>query len=83
MTRKEYAMSEISKQVNKFFNEATKKEVEDLKDNILISEHLKTVLEMKYIEGYDINYIAYKTGYSKGKIESDLRKLRKKIAKLI
>jgi len=76
-------MSEISKQVNRFFNEATKKEVNELTDNILISEHLKNVLEMRYIKGYDINYIAYQTGYSKGKIESDLRKLRKKIAKLI
>ena len=76
-------MSELSKEVNRFFNEATRKEVEELKDNILISEHLKTVLEMRYIEGKDINYIAYKTGYSKGKIEADLRKLRKKISKII
>ena len=76
-------MSELSKQVNKFFNEATKSEVNDLKDNILISEHLKQVLEMRYIEGKDINFIAYTTGYSKGKIEADLRKLRKKISKLI
>lgn len=76
-------MSELSKQVNKFFNDATKKEVEDLKDNILISEHQRKVLEMRYIEGKDINYIAYETGYSKGKIEADLRKIRKKISKLI
>lgn len=76
-------MSELSKQVNKFFNDATKKEVEHLKDNILISEHQRKVLEMRYIEGKDINYIAYETGYSKGKIEADLRKIRKKISKLI
>lgn len=76
-------MSELSKQVNKFFNEATKKDVDNLKENILISEHLKKVLEMRYIEGRDINYIAYITGYSKGKIEADLRKIRKKISKII
>ena len=76
-------MSELSKQVNRFFNEATKKEVDNLKQSILISEHLKKVLEMRYIEGKDIDYIAYVTGYSKSKIEADLRKLRKKISKII
>ena len=76
-------MSELSRQVNKFFNEASKNEVENLIDNILMTDHLKRVFEMKYIEGKDINFIAYKTGYSKGKIEADLRKIRKKISKII
>ena len=76
-------MSELSKKVNRYFDEATKSDVNKLKEDILISEHLKRVLELRYIEGRDINYIAYITGYSKGKIEADLRKLRKKISKLI
>ena len=76
-------MSELSKQVNNFFNEATKSDVDKLKDNMIISDHLKQVLEMRYIQGKDINYIAYVTGYSKGKIEADLRKIRKKISKII
>lgn len=76
-------MSELSKQVNRFFNSATKTEVENLKQELLVTEHQKKVLEMKYIEGKDIDFIAYTTGYSKGKIESDLRRIRKKIAKLL
>lgn len=76
-------MSELSKQVNNFFSEATKSEVIDLLDKIYINEHEKKVLLMRYTEGYDINYIAYKTGYSRGKIEADLRKIRKKLSKLI
>lgn len=76
-------MSELSKQVNRYFDEATKAEVDKLKEDILISEHLRRVLELRYIEGKDINYIAYITGYSKGKIEADLRKIRKKISKII
>ena len=76
-------MSELSKQINKFFNEATKTEVENVQKELLITEHLKKVLEMKYIEGRDIEYIAYVTGYSRGKIEADLRRIRKKIAKLL
>lgn len=76
-------MSELSKRVNQFFNFTPKSEVNKIKDNIIISEHLKQVLEMRYIEGKDIEYIAYKTGYSRSKIEADLRKLRKKIEPLI
>lgn len=76
-------MSELSKKVNQFFNFTPKSEINKVKDNIVISEHLKHVLEMRYIEGKDIDYIAFKTGYSRGKIEADLRKLRKKIEPLI
>lgn len=76
-------MSEISKRVNNFFKVATKSEVKKIKDNIYISSHLNDVLEMFYLQGKDIDYIAFKTGYSRGKIESDLRLLRKKINPLI
>lgn len=76
-------MSELSKRVNEFFSCATKAEVKEIKDNIYISEHLNNVFEMFYIQKKTVDYIAYKTGYSKGKIESDLRLLRKKLSKLI
>lgn len=76
-------MSELSKKVNQFFNFTPKSQINKIKDDMIISEHLKQVLEMKYIEGKDIDYIAFKTGYSRGKIEADLRKIRKKIEKLI
>ncbi len=76
-------MSELSKKVNEFFNFTPKSEIEKVKSNMVISDHLLQVLEMRYIQGKDIDYIAYKTGYSRGKIEADLRKIRKKIEKLI
>ena len=76
-------MSELSKKINKFFNFTPKNEIDKVKDNIIISEHLQKVLQMRYIEGKDIDYIAFKTGYSRGKIEADLRKIRKKIEPLI
>lgn len=76
-------MSELSKKVNEFFNFTPKSEIEKVKNDMIISEHLMTVLEMRYIQGKDIDYIAYKTGYSRGKIEADLRKIRKKIERLI
>lgn len=76
-------MSELSKKVNAFFNFTPKSEIEKVKNDMLISEHLLEVLQMRYIEGKDIEFIAYKTGYSRGKIEADLRKIRKKMEKLI
>jgi hypothetical protein len=76
-------MSELSKRVNEFFKSATRNEVKQVKDNIYISEHLNTVFEMFYIQKQDIEFIAFKTGYSRGKIEADLRLLRKKLSKLI
>ena len=76
-------MSDLSKKVNRFFKFATKPEVMKVKDNIYISKHLNEVFEMFYLQGKDIDYIAFKTGYSRGKIEADLRLLRKKIEPLI
>lgn len=76
-------MSELSKKVNKFFNFSPKSEIEKVTSNMLVTEHLKKVFEMRYFEGKDIDYIAYVTGYSKGKIEADLRKIRKKLEPLI
>lgn len=76
-------MSELSKKVNEFFSSATRSEVKQIKDNIYISEHLNDVFEMFYLQRKTVDYIAYKTGYSKGKIESDLRLIRKKLSKLI
>ena len=76
-------MSELSKKTNKFFSDITRPELNQLLETIILDTHLKKVVEMRYIEGKDINYIAYETGYSKGKIESDLRKIRKKISKIM
>lgn len=75
-------MSELSKRTNEFFSNITQPELDELLKTIILNPHLKQVLEMRYIDGKDINYIAYETGYSKSKIEADLRKIRKKISKL-
>lgn len=76
-------MSELSKRINQFFREATRQEVKVVKDNIYISEHLEQVFNMFYLEKKDIDFIAYKTGWSRGKIEADLRLIRSKISKII
>lgn len=76
-------MSELSKRVNEFFRFATKSEVTKIKDELYFSDHLQQVFDMFYIQKKDIDYIAYKTNFSKGKIEADLRLIRRKLNKLI
>lgn len=76
-------MSELSKRVNEFFKLATKSEITKVKDELYFSDHLQKVFQMFYIEKKDIDFIAYTTNYSKGKIEADLRLIRKKLSKLI
>ena len=76
-------MSELSRKINQLLKFATRDEIKQIKDKIYISEHLEDVFDMFYIKKYDINFIAYTTGYSRGKIEADLRLLRSKISKLL
>lgn len=76
-------MSELTKKINQFFRLATRKEVQEIKDKIYISEHLEKVFTMYYIERKSIDYIADVTGYGVTKINSDLRLLREKINKLL
>lgn len=76
-------MSELTKKINQFFRLATRKEVQEIKDKIYISEHLERVFKMYYLEKKSINYIADTTGYGVTKINNDLRLLREKINKLL
>ena len=76
-------MSELSKRVNEFFRLATKSEISKIKDELYFSDHLLKVFEMFYIQKKDIDFIAYKTNYSRGKIEADLRLIRKKLNRFI
>lgn len=76
-------MSELTKKINGFFKLATRKEVQEIKDKIYISEHLEKVFTMYYIEKKSIDYIADTTGYGIRKINKDLRLIREKINRLL
>jgi len=76
-------MSELTKKINQFFRLATRKEVQEIKDKIYISEHLEQVFDMHYLQKKNIGYIADITGYGTTKINHDLKLLREKINKLL
>lgn len=76
-------MSEISKAINRFFKEATRPEIVEIDNKTNFTDHLYKVYKMYYIEHKDINYIKDVTNCSRGKIEADLRLIRKQLWKLI
>lgn len=76
-------MSELTKKINNFFKLATRKEVQEIKNEIYISEHLEKVFTMYYIEKKSIDYIADITGYGTRKINKDLKLIREKINRLL
>ena len=62
---------------------ATQAELEKFKKELVLNEHLDKVLMMFYIDKKDITSIGTELGFSRSKIESDLRLLRKKMSKLL
>lgn len=55
-------MSNITKQINKYFDEASRPEVEKLiQQELLLNPHLEKVCRMRYEKQLDINTIAYET----------------------
>lgn len=76
-------MSELTKKINQFFRLATRKEIQEIKGKIYISEHLEQVFNMYYIEKKSISYIADTTGYCERKINKDLSLLRQLISKVL
>ena len=75
-------MSNTTKQINKFFKTAIRPEIQQLFDSLALSSELRTIAEMRYIEGKDLGYIADMTNCSKSKIDKDLSRIRAKISKL-
>ena len=76
-------MSQLTKKINQLFRLATRKEVQEIKDKIYISDHLEQVFTMYYIQHKNIGYIADITGYGERKIQADLKLIRDKINKII
>jgi len=76
-------MSELTKKINQFFKFATRKEVQELKGKIYITERLERVFTMFYIEKKSINYIADETGFCERTVKKDLELLRTLINKVL
>lgn len=69
------------KEINKFFNEATKQEFDELLSKIMLDEYQEKILKMKYAYHKDIGYIADTLKVSRSKLNNDLSKIRVKLLK--
>jgi division protein CdvB (Snf7/Vps24/ESCRT-III family) len=57
--------------------------VQELKEQIYLSNHLEEVFDMFYLQRKNINYIADMTGYSRDKVCEDLKLIREKVNKVL
>lgn len=76
-------MSKLVKEINKFFNKATKTEIHELLSEIMLDEYQAKIFRMKYIQHYDIGYIADILKVSRSKLNNDLAKIRLKIERAL
>lgn len=72
-------MSDISRAVNAFFEDAVQKDVEGLPRDLLLSERQERVFRMFYLERHDINFIADTVGCCSRVVQRDLRAIRRKL----
>lgn len=76
-------MSCVTKKINKFFRYALKKDIENVKTNIVLSERQLKIFEMFYIEKHDINFIADNLCVCRMVVNNELKLIRIKIAKIL
>lgn len=68
------------RKVNGWFRSATRADVEELMSRIILSERQRRVMEMFYIRGMDIGYIADTLCVSRSVVSVELRAIRDRIA---
>lgn len=76
-------MSEIIKSINQFFKFAVRKDVEKVRNDIILSERQMKIFNMFYIEKHDINFIADSLNVCSMVINNELKVIRIKLMKII
>ena len=73
-------MSDTSRKVNRFFQTATRADVDSLLSKVILSERQERVFSMFYLKRNDINFIADTIYVSRNAVEKELTKIRRKLA---
>lgn len=69
--------------INNYFRSSTKKDIENLLSNVLLSDRQEKIFNMFYIKKQNVGYIADTLFLSEPAIYLELRLIRKKIIKVI
>lgn len=77
-----YEMSAIKK-VNAIMKYSTRQEMEDLKQDILLTDRQRRIFELRYEQGRPIGFIADSMGLCSRVIDTELHTIRKKISKIL
>lgn len=76
-------MSEAVKLINEFFRNAVKKDVDNVKLELMLSDRQKDVFERFYVRRQDIGFIADTLGVCPMVVNNELKSIRKKLIKII
>lgn len=76
-------MSQLVKEINLFFRNATKEDVTKLLSQIILSERQEKIFEMFYLKKKDVNYIADAVGISESIVRLEMNKIRLKIQRVL
>lgn len=76
-------MSETVRAINRFFKEAVRKEVDEVRISSLLSERQDKIFDMFYIKKLDINFIADTLNVCPQVINNELKAVRRKMIKII
>ena len=71
------------KEINKYFETATRADVNDLLSKIILSERQTRIFELFYIKDMNIGFIADTLGCSQSVISVELKEIRSKIYAII
>lgn len=69
------------KKINKYFETATRADVNNLLSKIILSERQTRIFEMFYLRDMNINFIADTVGCSPSVVSVELKIIREKIEK--
>lgn len=76
-------MSQSVKEINNFFKTAVKSDIDDIKDDLLLSDRQDKIFHMYYIRKLDVNFIADELGVCPLVISNELKIIRKKMGKVL
>ena len=76
-------MSKASIKVNAYFKAAIKKDVDFIKDSIILTDRQSKIFEMYYIQKQSVTYIADTLNSCRATICSELKTIRERILKVI
>ena len=76
-------MNTAVRKINAWFRTATVSEFESLRSKIILSERQSRILEMFYLHGHDIDFIADSLNTCRSVVNEEIRHIRDKIEKVL